>query len=352
MSVSSGDPRPRPMGGRPLPQTPHPPPPLEPRLEVQPLEIRRPKTPLRLQVPSIEPPRRPTTPKISIQLPAANGRAAPLPDGTDMNITIQHNRPPDHHNDPSATVRPPLLPSEPTDRILDEVRQQISELSISIRRKDPESSEDDEETVSREFKGDHWTDDDFEVLARLGEGAGGAVYKVKEKRTGRIMARKTIPTHSTPAIQLIRELSFMSTDHPHIIEYLGAYISPSSSEVNVLMELCEGGSLDAVSKKVSELKKRISEAVIAQLALGVRYYPVLRMYTVDINLAFFRSSRVSTTFTQRGLSIEISNRQISFLVKMVLLNCAILESRGNWGLTLWPAHSQALDITWQWVHLL
>lgn len=35
-----------------------------------------------------------------------------------------------------------------------------------------------------------WSDDMLEVLARLGEGAGGAVSKVRDKRTGRVMARK------------------------------------------------------------------------------------------------------------------------------------------------------------------
>lgn len=35
-----------------------------------------------------------------------------------------------------------------------------------------------------------WNDDMLEVLARLGEGAGGAVSKVRDKRTGRLMARK------------------------------------------------------------------------------------------------------------------------------------------------------------------
>ncbi|KAF8575110.1 kinase-like protein, partial [Ramaria rubella] len=114
-----------------------------------------------------------------------------------------------------------------------------------------------------------WDDDDFEDIGRLGEGAGGAVHRVRDKRNNVIMARKTIPTRTTPAIQLIRELSFMSTDHPNIIVFHGAYISPSSSEVKVLMEVCEGGSLDAVGKKVRELGRRISEKVAGKLAEGI-----------------------------------------------------------------------------------
>ena len=35
-----------------------------------------------------------------------------------------------------------------------------------------------------------WSDDALEEVARLGEGAGGAVHTVRDKRTGEIMARK------------------------------------------------------------------------------------------------------------------------------------------------------------------
>lgn len=35
------------------------------------------------------------------------------------------------------------------------------------------------------------------------------------------------------------------------------------------MEFCEGGSLETVSKKLREQKKRIGEPVVAKLAVGV-----------------------------------------------------------------------------------
>ena len=114
------------------------------------------------------------------------------------------------------------------------------------------------------------SDDDLEVLARLGEGAGGAVHKVRDRRDGRIMARKTITTREAEPIQILRELRFMSdTNHPNICQFFGAYISPSSSEVKVVMELCEGGSLDAVGRQIKTLNRTISEKTAARLAEGV-----------------------------------------------------------------------------------
>jgi len=88
------------------------------------------------------------------------------------------------------------------------------------------------------------------------------------------MAMKTIPANpETPPLQLRRELEFLSTCiHPNITEFYGAYLSsPSSSSADVvlLMEYCEGGSLETASKKLRENKRRIGETVVAKLAESI-----------------------------------------------------------------------------------
>lgn len=115
------------------------------------------------------------------------------------------------------------------------------------------------------------TDDAFEELSHLGEGAGGAVHKIRHKQTGIILARKTITTLEVPRSQLSRELSIAANaDHPNIIRWHGVYMSPSSSEVKILMEYCEGRSLDAVGKQMKELGAVVSEKIYGRLAEGVR----------------------------------------------------------------------------------
>lgn len=277
-------PRPRPGGARPLPPSPQPQLAELPQ-ETEPLHL-RPRTPTqRLQVPGINSrpstPRRPVTPILSLKIPL-NGRSEPPVDpvaNTPLSLVISSDSPSDFN---ALTVRPPVASDagvEGPDQF-EKLRTAINDLSIRERgrerhrdgqrnRSDKNDGSDDEVVTPRGYNGDDWTDDDFEFIGRLGEGAGGAVHKVKDKRSNIIMARKTIPTRTTPAIQLIRELSFMSTDHPNIIVFHGAYISPSSSEVKLLMEVCEGGSLDAVGKKVRELGRRVSEKVAAKLAEGV-----------------------------------------------------------------------------------
>lgn len=117
-----------------------------------------------------------------------------------------------------------------------------------------------------------WSDDDLEELSRLGEGAGGAVHKVRDRKTGLIMARKSITVHEAPMKQLLREIHIMSsTEHQNIIKFYGVYISPSSSEVKVLMEYGEGGSLESVSKRMRQIGGRVGEKVAGRLAEGVRF---------------------------------------------------------------------------------
>ncbi|KAH9912072.1 kinase-like domain-containing protein [Fomitopsis serialis] len=101
-------------------------------------------------------------------------------------------------------------------------------------------------------------DDDLEELARLGEGAGGTIYKVRVKRTGQIIARKTITTLEAPMKQLMREIKItLSTSHHNIVRSLGAYLSPSSSEVK------------SAGKRLKETDKHVAENVAGRMAEGL-----------------------------------------------------------------------------------
>ncbi|KAG9075023.1 Protein kinase C signaling pathway involved MAPKK protein, partial [Ceratobasidium sp. UAMH 11750] len=96
----------------------------------------------------------------------------------------------------------------------------------------------------------------------------------------------TIPTGTVPARQLLRELQFSQLIHPNLVVTYGAYISANKDkdvstndenggaytpEIHILMELCEGGALDAIARqmKTRHANIRIGEKVIARLAEGV-----------------------------------------------------------------------------------
>jgi len=174
---------------------------------------------------------------------------------------------------PTATPDNPQIPGGHD--AFEAVRVAISELKVA-----------DSDTESNEGGKGEWSSERIETLGRLGEGSGGEVYRVKDRKTGVIMARKAIPaTPATPPHQLLREIDSMAhCVHPNIIKFHGAYIE--GAEVNLLMELCEGGSLDGVSRKLRRSQGRISERVVGRLALevlrGLDYLHGLRIIHRDI----------------------------------------------------------------------
>lgn len=155
-----------------------------------------------------------------------------------------------------VTVRPALLQGHAYKNSMDMIKETLSPPQSSA------SQNDDDWAEAEEY---------LEDVKRLGEGAGGEVYMVRDRRTDVRLARKIIQARTTPPKQLVRELRYLKdTGHPNIIKFFGAYISPSSSEVKVIMEYCEGGSLEAIGEKIKQGKGRVGEAVAGKIAEGVR----------------------------------------------------------------------------------
>ncbi|KAG8757232.1 Protein kinase C signaling pathway involved MAPKK protein [Serendipita sp. 396] len=163
-------------------------------------------------------------------------------------------------DDGDVTVRPALPQGHSQAKSIDKIKAVISPGPSSGSSTSSVTAEDD------------WAEaEEFLVdVSRLGEGAGGEVYKVEDTRTGAKLARKIIQARTTPPKQLVRELKYLKdTVHPNIVRFYGAYISPSSSEVKVLMEFCEGGSLESIGDKIKAGKGRVSEPVAAKIGEGI-----------------------------------------------------------------------------------
>lgn len=161
-----------------------------------------------------------------------------------------------------VTVRPALPQGHTQAKSIDQIKAVISPAPSTSS---PAEVNDEDWAEADEFLKD---------VQRLGEGAGGEVWKVTDTRTGKELARKLIQARTTPPKQLVRELRYLKdTTHPNIVRFYGAYISPSSSEVKVLMEFCEGGSLEAIGEKIKNGRGRIHEHVAAKIGEGVRLLP-------------------------------------------------------------------------------
>ena len=76
-------------------------------------------------------------------------------------------------------------------------------------------------------------------MKQLGSGASGTVYSATEKATGKTVALKLAPLADLK--HLLNEMGLQALSrHPNIVQYNEAYVA---SEVCIVMELVEGGSL-------------------------------------------------------------------------------------------------------------
>lgn len=237
------------------------------------------------------------------------------------------------------TVRPALPQGHSQAKSIEKIKAVISP-SSSTASTDSGPAEDD------------WAEADefLKDVSRLGEGAGGEVWKVEDTRTGTKLARKIIQARTTPPKQLVRELKYLKdTGHVNIVRFYGAYITPSSSEVKVLMEFCEGGSLEAIGDKIKAGNGRVSEPVAAKIGEGVSLLPFTSLFstlfsfvttyavlpfipfagTVNSNWMIRRSSTDSITYTPNVSSTVTSNRPMSSCQNTVPSNCVTLVSLEN-----------------------
>jgi mitogen-activated protein kinase kinase len=206
------------------------------------------------------------------------------------------------------TIRPESLTMIPAHKQADtfnNLRDLVTELE-TIRTSLPRSSIQHELNYSKDL-----SDEVFDEICRLGEGAGGGVHKVRHKPTGMVMARKTITALEAPRGQLERELVIAaSANHPNIIKWYGVYMSPSSSEVKILMEICEGRSLDAVGRQMKELGAVVGEKIYGRLAEGVR--SSFHLFPTPSSTWTDRSYRGLITYMAKKQFTEISNHRTFF----------------------------------------
>ena len=241
---------------------------------------------------------------------------------------------------PEAHLQPPQsTPIPPTGTGNDPIRETINKLSIGTSSSSSgngptatsatsySSSADSSNSPSFAHPKD-FSDEVLEEIDCLGEGAGGAVHKVRDKRSGAVYARKTITTREVAVKHVVRELSVISsTHHVNIVQCYGVYMSPSSSEVKIVMEECEGGSLEAVGKKIKERGAVVGEKIAGRLAEGVSCYVLIYCNQLINNASRF--FKVLLICIPKRLFIAISNLPISFFHEKGSSNCvtlAFLES--------------------------
>lgn len=70
--------------------------------------------------------------------------------------------------------------------------------------------------------------------------------------------------------QILRELAFnRDCRAPFIVKYYGAFLEDQDSQIAIILEFCEGGSLDSIYKQIKKRNGRTGEKVLGKVAEAV-----------------------------------------------------------------------------------
>ena len=134
----------------------------------------------------------------------------------------------------------------------------------------------------------------FDKVSLLGKGGMGEVWKVKERKTGKVYALKTmLPSvaadeHSKRLFLREAQISTL-LKHKNVVR---AYDSGCANGVfYILMDLCEGGSVDSLmEKKGGKLSLELATYITLQVLSGLDYVHNLDM-DVEIRKGLFRGTK-------------------------------------------------------------
>lgn len=173
-----------------------------------------------------------------------------------------------------------------------------------------------------------WTEV-FDVLEVIGKGNYGVVVKGRFKASGETVAIKQTLLEETIDVESgAREIRVLeSCHHPNIVSYYGTY--RSSAALLVVMELCDGGSIDAVRKI---LKRKFSEPIIAYILhetlCGLRYLHKEKKIHRDIKTGnILMNSKGEIKLVDFGITAQLHHtlsRRNSFWGTMVYMAPEVL----------------------------
>ena len=123
----------------------------------------------------------------------------------------------------------------------------------------------------------------YEVQKKIGEGAYGKIYKVKNKQSGDIRAMKQITkTKIQDMGKFQTEIKILSMlDHPNIVRLFE--VIEDDKYYNLLEELCTGGELLTRAQK-TELKEKEIAKIFHQIMSGVAYIHGMGIVHRDLKL--------------------------------------------------------------------
>ncbi|KAJ2226104.1 Protein kinase of the Mitotic Exit Network, partial [Coemansia sp. RSA 485] len=115
---------------------------------------------------------------------------------------------------------------------------------------------------------------EYQLEDIIGKGAAGSVYRGINLRTGGVVAIKQIRKEgfsSYDEIESARKEIDMLRDlnHPNIVKYIG--YEQTDDELDIILEYCEGGSLQNILRKFNKFPENLVGVYVAQILDGLSY---------------------------------------------------------------------------------
>ncbi|PVU91853.1 hypothetical protein BB561_004169 [Smittium simulii] len=112
----------------------------------------------------------------------------------------------------------------------------------------------------------------YQIGDCIGRGAYGAVFRALDTKTGCVVAIKQFKIDHDEAEDVLETANteidvLKAISHPNILKYYGHY--KTESELNLILEYCEAGSLQSTIRKFGNISEKLAGIFIYQLLLAL-----------------------------------------------------------------------------------
>jgi len=148
----------------------------------------------------------------------------------------------------------------------------------------------------------------FEVLAKLGEGSYGSVFKALDKRDNKIVAIKVLEVENEDTSDLRKEINFLKDCHSEtIVAYKGSF--EKDNHIWIVMEYCGAGSIcDLMAICEKTLSEEQIAAVMKMALLGLQYLHSCKKIHRDIKSGNILLTHAGDCkLADFGVSAELTN---------------------------------------------
>lgn len=115
----------------------------------------------------------------------------------------------------------------------------------------------------------------YQLISKIGEGSFSEVLKVKDKRTGQLLAAKRL-TKPFACVEEVEEYSELKTfkrltSHPHVLQLVDYVYEPDQGTLTLIFNLMDMSLYDYIKDRRRKLAESRCKNYIYQLVQAIAY---------------------------------------------------------------------------------